>query len=172
MKKLLVLALLLCSTVAQAQTWFNSSAPSMRQCKFSGAGGTLCVDPSLAAAVLTASPLNGVAGVRTFKLKVQGYSTVGCNINYTYGAATSVTLTPSISRDNGSSYGPMTTNNSNGTLGANAAYTDTYTGTSSVNWPVSYDVRTMDWLQIVVSGGGSPTSSDVVTVSCIAAVGQ
>ena len=176
MRNLLVLAVLLCSSLAQAQV----VSPKMQRMKYNGTTGIVGCQESTTTTpgaggtcyVLNAKPLNGTATSLTMLFNVRGYSTLGCSINYTYAAATSVVVTPSVSRDNGSTYAVITQNNSGGTLGALAAYTDTLTGTSSANFSISYDTRTVDWVKLILSGGGSPTSGDLVTVECVAAVGQ
>jgi len=161
-----VIATLLISSIASAQ-----SQPMLRF-KYSGSTGIVACPGDKACAVLSAVALNVTAASRTALFNVRGYSTLGCSINYTYSAATSVVVTPSVSRDNGSTYAVITQNNSGGTLGALAAYADTLTGTSSANISVTYDTRTVDVVKLVFSGGGSPGAGDLITVSCVAAVGQ
>ncbi len=121
--------------------------------------------------------LDGVAatasdGSRTVTLDVRGMARVVFVIEYTRGGAgTAVTLTPSVSLDEGTTYGRLTSTSVAAGAGTVSAYTDTYTSSATGTICVSYDVRGYDYFKVIfaiTAGNGS----DTLTVYASASAGS
>jgi hypothetical protein len=155
MRKLaLVLGILLAPAVASAQTL----APYTRSNNFG--------------AQLSGIALNASSATRTTTLTLNGqFASVVYQIDYTYSAATTVTMTCTNSLNGGSTYGGITITDLNaGTITkASAALTYT-TGSASAVLVVELGAHGVDH-QKCVFGGASAGSGDLVTVTPVGVVG-
>lgn len=125
-------------------------------------------------AVLGGVALNASAATRTATVTGLGkkYSRLIWQVDYTYSAATTVTLTCSGSTNEAASYGVKTSTSVSAGAGTVSAYVDTYTtGGASNNLLIEYDVAGLDAFKCVF-GGASAGAGDLVTVYATAVVGQ
>lgn len=118
--------------------------------------------------VLNAIALNGSAATRTAEINLgKRFTRITLVLNYTYSAATSVTLTPTKSIDGGTTYASYTSKAITSGTAAVSAYTEVVTGTASFIYETTFDVEGVDKFKIVMSGGGSPGAGDLLTVKAV-----
>jgi hypothetical protein len=119
-------------------------------------------------AILSAVALNGAAGTRTATLTLDKRFT-RCTVvdDYTYSAATSVTITPTVSIDGGTTYGNITSESISSGAAEQSSYVVTETGTASWTQRHSYDVEGCDKLKLVYAGGGTPGAGDLITAKAV-----
>lgn len=104
--------------------------------------------------------LNAAAGSRTVTWNVQDANKVGVTVELTaQSAATSLVVTPSISRDMGTTYAQM--HSISGSTLTALAPTKAVSGVDEITCEL--DVSTADYLKIVVSGA-SGGAGDIVDV--------
>jgi hypothetical protein len=119
-------------------------------------------------AILSAAALNGAAGTRTATLTLdKRFTRVTVVTAYTYSAATSVTITPSVSIDGGTTYGSITSESITSGSAELSPYTEVETGTASWTYARTYDVEGVDKLKLIYSGGGSPGAGDLITARAV-----
>jgi hypothetical protein len=123
--------------------------------------------------VLSAVALNASAGARTLEITnlKKRFRRIYLFVNYTYSAATSVTLTPTASPDGTNYYGYGSTLVDTGVGAVSGPYVDTKTGTSSWDLVFEYNVSARDSFKCVFSGGGAPGAGDLITVRAVAEIG-
>lgn len=131
--------------------------------------------------VLEAVALNASAATRTITTQVgtlgqggngDGFAKLLVVIDYTYSAATTVTVLPSCSQDGGSTYGQETSTAIASGAGTVSAYSDTYTtGAASKILRLGYDVSGCTHYKLVF-GGASADASDLVDVQLTLFVGE
>lgn len=125
--------------------------------------------------LLEAVALNGAAATRTVTLSLadlnhanRGFEKVVVVIDYTYGAATAVTVTPTLSIDGGTTYGSETSTSISSGTGTVSVYSDSYTtGAANALLRLSYDVAGCTHLKLVIAGTGA-NGSDLVDVQATA----
>lgn len=119
--------------------------------------------------VLSAVALNGAVGTLTAVITLsKKWTRVTLAQSYTYSAATSVTLTPTKSLDNGTTYVNYTSKAITAGTAAVSKYVETTTGTASWGYETTLDVEGIDKLKLVYSAGGSPGAGDLLTVYAVA----
>lgn len=126
--------------------------------------------------MLNAVALNGAAGTRTLTLDTgsigDGYGRLLVVLDYTYGAATAVTVTPSCSSDGGTTYGQETSTSIASGTGTVSAYSDSYTtGAANKTLRLKYDVTGCDHYKLIFAGTGA-NGSDLVNVQAALIVGD
>ena len=110
---------------------------------------------------------------RTVTLSIkQKWAKIRFGVAYTFGAATSVVLTPSCSSDKGVTYKSLITRSCTAGSCESNVMTDVESSGASFAYWWEYDVRGCTHWKIVLSAGGSPTSADIVTTQAIAVVGD
>lgn len=122
---------------------------------------------------LASVALNASAGTRTFTLTelARKFSTVVMQVDFTYGAATTVTISCTGSMDLGATFASITVlDTATGTLTILPTITFP-TGSVSGNFFAQLAVTGIDQLKCVMSGAGAG-SSDFVTVYATDVVGQ
>lgn len=118
--------------------------------------------------ILSAAPLTSTQtiivdlGKQATPSIVSQWAKARLSVFYTYGAATSVTVKFYCAID-GTNYAQLTQRLLDGTNSALASVPDAVTGTSDFQLMPEYDLRGCRKAKWVFTGGGSPTSSDVVT---------
>lgn len=95
------------------------------------------------------------------------YEKARLTLDYTYGAATSLTIAFECAVGRDKTYGGMSIRDCDAstavcTVGPSA--TDVITGTADVDTNLEYDVTGCEWVKWTVTGGGTPTSSDLLTM--------
>ncbi len=134
--------------------------------------GTLITGAQNIQHVLNQCALNGLEATRTITLNVKGMEFVRLAYVFTKDAATSLTFTPSLSFDNGTTYCPITAKAVSAGTATVSPYVDSRTVSASENGVLDwYDVRGADKLKVVIAGGGVPTASDKIDVFGIGVLG-
>jgi hypothetical protein len=130
--------------------------------------------------LLAAVALNASAATRTITVPVaqarlstgDGYSRLIVGVDFTYAAATTVTLTPTCSLDGGTTYFSVTSTAITAGAGAVSLYVDTYTtSAASAKFSVGYDVGACTHFKIVF-GGASAGAGDLVDIQAALTVGE
>jgi hypothetical protein len=125
-------------------------------------------DASDLGVVLSAAALNGAAATRTVALLLgKRFTRMTVQTTYTYSAATSVSITPTVSIDGGSTYASKTSELITSGAAALSVYVQTLTGTASFVIVTTYDVEGCDYLKLVYAGGGAPAAGDLITARAI-----
>lgn len=170
MKTFAALALILAPTVAMAAPPSDSTTEHHYYVVTSG---TRTVN------LLDGVALNATAATRTITLltadgvqadNAPGYTKLRVQVDYTWTAASTVTLTPTCSQDGTNYAAPTTRSCSSGTCTL-YPQVDSRPVTASENFTVEYDIRGCRSFKVLF-GGASAGASDLVTVMATAIVGQ
>lgn len=127
-------------------------------------------------AVLSGVALNAAAATRTATILRldKRYSRIILTIDYTYSAATTVTVTPSASPNTtsgGTTYGRKTSTAIASGAGTVSLYADTYTtSAASATFELEYDCSGRDAMKFVFGGAGAG-AGDLITVYAVAVAG-
>ena len=130
--------------------------------------------------VLEAVALNAAAATRTYTVSAgaltdapsDGFAKLVVVIDYTYSAATTVTVTPTCSLDGGSTYASETSTSIAAGAGTVSVYSDTYTtGGANAVLRLVYDVSGCTHYKLVF-GGASAGAGDLVDVQAALVVGE
>jgi hypothetical protein len=118
-------------------------------------------------AVLSAVALNGAAGTRTAIITLdKRFARVTVVTNYTRSSGTDVSITPSYSIDDGSTYGSETSEAITSGAAALSVYVETLTGTASFVIRRTYDVEGCDKLKLIYASTAAG-AGDLITVNAV-----
>ena len=122
--------------------------------------------------LLNAADLSGAAAGRTLDLQLSDtWSKVILFVKYTYGAATAVTTTVTVSPDGTNYFALQSGAIISGTRTLSDFVDSKTTGAANQSYSMEYDVRGLRNIKFVFEGSGAPTAVDVVDVYAVVAVG-